>query len=139
MNAAFKAGSTARLYALPTLPITPGKAKKMIATGSKEMKEDFYKGLALTALLYAFLVLTSVLTEQFKPTLNRLYPRPRIRQWRKMFVKLRFYLFRRPILVKSENQDRSIKIKPIRTMPAQKGGRTLKVCFLSVRLLQRYI
>jgi len=62
MNAVFKAGSSAHLYVLPTSPITQGKGQKMIATGSKEMKEDFYKGLALTALLYGLLVLTSVLT-----------------------------------------------------------------------------
>ena len=37
----------------------------MIATGAKEMKEDFYKGLALTALLFGLLALTSVLTALF--------------------------------------------------------------------------
>lgn len=34
----------------------------MTATGSNEMKEEYYKGLALTALIYSLLVLTSVLT-----------------------------------------------------------------------------
>ena len=34
----------------------------MIATGSIKMKEEYYKGLALTALIYGLLVITSVLT-----------------------------------------------------------------------------
>jgi len=37
----------------------------MIATRNREMKEDFYKGLAITVLIYGLLVLTSVLTAFF--------------------------------------------------------------------------
>jgi hypothetical protein len=33
----------------------------MIATRSNEMKEEYYKGLALTALMHGLLVLTSIL------------------------------------------------------------------------------
>jgi hypothetical protein len=65
MNDAFKTGSGACSYPLATSPIRPGKANEMIATGSREMKEDYYKGLALTALLYGILLLTSVLMTQF--------------------------------------------------------------------------
>jgi hypothetical protein len=52
---------------LPSPDITnlTRKGEKMIVTRSKEMKEEFYKGLALTALLYGLLVLTSVLTALF--------------------------------------------------------------------------
>ena len=65
MNAAFNPGSGAIFYLQLNQGSHEERLNKMIAAGRVKMDQEFYKGLALTILIYGLLAAASVLTTIF--------------------------------------------------------------------------